>query len=55
MGHPERRLEEAARHGFGSVIAPLDSGAPACEVATLAEALASALPAARRASVAEAA
>ena len=55
VGHPERRLEEAARHRLGSVITPLDSGAPACEVATLAEALASALPGRDALSVAEAA
>jgi DNA repair protein RadA/Sms len=45
VGHPERRLEEAARHELGAVIAPPDSGAPACEAATLADALACALPA----------
>jgi DNA repair protein RadA/Sms len=44
VGHPERRLQEAAKHGLGGVIAPLDSGAPACEVATLRDALALALP-----------
>ena len=51
VGHPERRLEEAAKHGCADVIAPMDSGAAACEAATLAEALALALPtaAARRA------
>lgn len=46
VGHPERRLEEAAKHGCGEVIAPMDSGPEACEAATLAEALALALPAA---------
>jgi DNA repair protein RadA/Sms len=45
VGHPERRLEEAAKHGCGRVIAPRDSGGEACEVATLLEALAEALPA----------
>jgi DNA repair protein RadA/Sms len=45
VGHPERRLEEAAKHGLGEVIAPPDSGAGAREVATLREALAIALPA----------
>jgi DNA repair protein RadA/Sms len=44
VGHPERRLEEAAKHGCGDVIAPMDSGPEACEAATLAEALALALP-----------
>jgi DNA repair protein RadA/Sms len=43
VGHPERRLEEAAKHGCGGVIAPIDSGAGACEAATLGEALALAL------------
>jgi DNA repair protein RadA/Sms len=47
VGHPERRLEEAAKHGLGEVIAPPDSGAGAREVATLREALAVALPGAR--------
>jgi DNA repair protein RadA/Sms len=45
VGHPERRLEEASKHGLSGVIAPLDSGASACEVATLRQALAAALPA----------
>jgi DNA repair protein RadA/Sms len=44
VGHPERRLQEAAKHGLAGVIAPADSGAEACEVATLAQALAAALP-----------
>jgi DNA repair protein RadA/Sms len=44
VGHPERRLEEAAKHSCTEVIAPPDSGAGACEVATLREALALALP-----------
>jgi DNA repair protein RadA/Sms len=44
VGHPERRLEEAAKHGCAEVIAPVDSGAGACEVGTLREALAIALP-----------
>jgi len=44
VGHPERRLDEAAKHGCGGVIAPIDSGAGACEAATLREALALALP-----------
>jgi DNA repair protein RadA/Sms len=44
VGHPERRLDEAAKHGLGGVIAPIDSGPSACEVATLRQALAAALP-----------
>jgi DNA repair protein RadA/Sms len=46
VGHPERRLEEAAKHGVERVIAPVDSGHGACEAATLRAALAIALPAA---------
>ncbi|HEX5853333.1 MAG TPA: DNA repair protein RadA [Solirubrobacteraceae bacterium] len=45
VGHPERRLEEASKHGLSGVIAPPESGASACEVATLRQALAAALPA----------
>jgi DNA repair protein RadA/Sms len=45
VGHPERRLEEAVKHGCADVIAPPDSGGGACEAATLREALALALPA----------
>jgi DNA repair protein RadA/Sms len=48
VGHPERRLEEAVKHGCGEVIAPLDSGAGAREAATLRDALAIALPAGSR-------
>jgi DNA repair protein RadA/Sms len=48
VGHPERRLSEAAKHGCAEVIAPPGSGPGACEVANLSAALASALPAARR-------
>ncbi len=44
VGHPERRLEEAAKHGLTDVIAPVESGGSACEVPTLRAALASALP-----------
>lgn len=44
VGHPERRLEEASKHGLDGVLAPLGSGAGACEVATLPQALAAALP-----------
>jgi DNA repair protein RadA/Sms len=45
VGHPERRLHEAAKHGLDGVIAPRDSGSGAREVGTLREALAAALPA----------
>jgi DNA repair protein RadA/Sms len=44
VGHPERRLEEAAKHGLQQVIAPAGSGASSCEVLTLRHALAAALP-----------
>ncbi len=44
VGHPERRLEEAAKHGCTNVIGPPDSGGGACEATTLREALALALP-----------
>ena len=44
VGHPERRLEEAAKHGLEGVIAPKDSGGAACEAATLREALTAAMP-----------
>jgi len=44
VGHPERRLQEAARHGIERVIAPAESGREACEVASLRAALAAALP-----------
>jgi hypothetical protein len=44
VGHPERRLEEASKHGLEAVIAPMESGPGACEVATLRAALAAALP-----------
>jgi DNA repair protein RadA/Sms len=45
VGHPERRLEEAAKHGCKAVLAPPGSGTGACEAATLAQALSLALPA----------
>jgi DNA repair protein RadA/Sms len=45
VGHPERRLQEAAKHGLPRVIAPPDSGRQALEAATLRAALAAALPA----------
>src|SRR5438105_4069155 len=43
VGHPERRTQEAAKHGLRDVIAPLESGG-ASEAQTLAQALAIALP-----------
>ena len=49
VGHPERRLQEAARYGLRDVLAPVGSGAGAREVGTLREALAAALPRERRA------
>lgn len=48
VGHPERRLAEAARHGLAGVLAPSGSGAQAREASTLREALVAALPAAAR-------
>ncbi len=45
VGHPERRLAEAARHGLSGVHAPAGSGEGAREASTLREALAAALPA----------
>jgi DNA repair protein RadA/Sms len=52
VGHPERRLAEAARHGISGVIAPAGSGegagSPGCRPAgTLREALGAALPSSR--------
>jgi DNA repair protein RadA/Sms len=44
VGHPERRLQEAARYGLRDVLAPAGSGAGAREVGTLREALVAALP-----------
>jgi len=49
VGHPERRLEEAARHGLSEVIAPPDSGEGSRPAATLRHALAAALPKAHQA------
>jgi DNA repair protein RadA/Sms len=43
VGHPERRLAEAAKHGLSATIVPIESGSGACEVATLREALTAAL------------
>ncbi len=48
VGHPERRLAEAAKHGLAGTIAPTGSGEGACEVATLRDALRAALPAGER-------
>jgi DNA repair protein RadA/Sms len=48
VGHPERRLAEAARHGLSGVHAPAGSGEGAREASTLREALAAALPSASR-------
>jgi len=44
VGHPERRLDEAARHGLKDVIAPPESDPRARSAANLREALALALP-----------
>jgi DNA repair protein RadA/Sms len=49
VGHPERRLEEATKHGLAGTIAPTGSGGGACEVGTLRDALKAALPAGERA------
>ncbi len=48
VGHPERRLAEAARHGLSGVLAPVGSGEQAREATTLRQALSIALPAGRR-------
>jgi DNA repair protein RadA/Sms len=48
VGHPERRLTEAAKHGLSGVIAPPDSGGRALEASTLREALDAALGAEQR-------
>jgi DNA repair protein RadA/Sms len=48
VGHPERRLAEAARHGLSGVHAPAGSGGRAREASTLREALTAALPLASR-------
>jgi DNA repair protein RadA/Sms len=48
VGHPERRLEEARKHGLRDTIAPPGSGAGAREVGTLRDALRAALPAGER-------
>ena len=45
VGHPERRMAEATKHGLERVIAPPGSGEGSCEVSTLREALRISLPA----------
>jgi DNA repair protein RadA/Sms len=45
VGHPERRLAEASRHGLSGVLAPVGSGEQAREASTLRQALSIALPA----------
>jgi DNA repair protein RadA/Sms len=47
VGHPERRLEEASRHGLSGVLAPTGSGEQAREASTLRQALSFALPSGR--------
>jgi DNA repair protein RadA/Sms len=49
VGHPERRLAEAARHGLSAVLAPSGSGEGAVEASTLRQAVAAALPESPRA------
>jgi DNA repair protein RadA/Sms len=44
VGHPERRMQEAHRHGLSQVIAPPESGSGTSVARTLREALAVALP-----------
>ena len=44
VGHPERRVDEAARHGLEALIAPPDSDSRVRAAANLREALALALP-----------
>ena len=44
--HPDRRLGEAAKFGLTPLLAPTGAGRGAAEVATLADALQRALPAA---------
>jgi DNA repair protein RadA/Sms len=44
VGHPDRRIAEAAKFGLQPLIAPPGSGPPAREAATLQDALAAALP-----------
>lgn len=47
VGHPERRLAEAARHGLQAIVAPAGSGEGASEASTLREALATVFPTSR--------
>lgn len=47
VGHPERRLQEATRHGLQGVVAPVGSGEGAVEVATLRDALSALFPTTR--------
>jgi len=47
VGHPERRLAEAARHGLEGIVAPAGSGEGAHEAATLREALSAVFPTSR--------
>jgi DNA repair protein RadA/Sms len=47
VGHPERRLAEATRHGLAGIVAPVGSGREAREAPTLRHALALVLPAGR--------
>ena len=47
VGHPERRLAEAERHGLEGIVAPVGSGEGASEAATLREALAALFPTSR--------
>jgi len=44
VGHPERRLAEAAKHGLGEVLAPMGSGEGALQAPTLRAALSACLP-----------
>src|SRR4051812_42743339 len=48
VGHPDRRLAEAAKFGLETVITPTDSGRGATEAGTLREALRLAMPRAAR-------
>ncbi len=48
VGHPDRRLAEAAKFGLRPVIAPAGSGGAALEAATLRAALRAGLPASQR-------
>ena len=52
VGHPERRLAEAAKFGLRPVVAPAGAGRGASEAATLRQALRGALGSAPRAAAA---